>query len=161
MTQMYNYGFFIDDNHLNNFIHYLTQLYVDTPDEPSWSSISDNEISYLYAISSLTDKPALRHITTLQDLVDMMEHEAYFFDQQKVFVYELANNSLNRKINIDLKNGFPEVYTVVIKTMIDLLTNDYDVVMDKKFEMISFVRYQLERTREPITRNDYDYDFER
>lgn len=161
MTQMYDYGFFIHDNHLNNFTHLLTNLYDDSLDGSVWSSIPGNEIAYLYAATALMNEPIRENLTYFEDIIDYIDFESKYFRSEERYVYMLAKNSLQDQIIIDFQNEIPEDYTFVVKTMIDLLTNDFDLVMDKKFELISFVRYQMEIARAAVTRNDYDFELER
>ncbi len=161
MTKTYDYGFFIDNSHINTFTNFLTQLYDDNLDETSWSYIPGNEVAYLYAISAVLKESVNDPINTIQDVINMMDYQSSYFNREDAFIHRLATNCLMKQINIDLRDGLPEDYSIVIKTMIDLLTNEYDLVMDKKFEMIAYVRHQLDRTRETIGRVSHDYDLER
>ena len=161
MTQMYDYGFFIDNNHINTFTNFLTQLYDDNLEGSSWSYIPSNEVAYLYAISAILKENINDSINNFQDVINIMDYQSDYFSREDDFIHKLAVNCLMKQINIDIREGLPEEYSVVIKTMIDLLTNEYDLVMDKKFEMMSYVRYQLEKTRESFTRINYEYDLER
>lgn len=161
MTKMYDYGFFINNSHLNTFTNFLTQLYDDNLDGSSWSYIPSNEVAYLYAISAILKETINDPINTFQDVINIMDYKSNHFSREDHFIHKLALNCLMMQINIDIREGLPEEYSVVIKTMIDLLTNEYDLVMDKKFEMMSYVRYQLEKTRESLTRINYEYDLER
>lgn len=161
MTKMYDYGFFINNNHLNTFTNFLTQLYDDNLDGSSWSYIPSNEVAYLYAISAILKENINDSINNFQDVINIMDYQSDYFSREDDFIHKLAINCLMKQININIRDGLPEEYSVVIKTMFDLLTNEYDLVMDKKFEMMSYVRYQLERTRESFTSIDYEYDLER
>ena len=155
MTNIDRYGFFKDNEHIATFSNYVTRIYPDHFKEFDWRYIPANEVGYLFLVSYL-----FRNIRDINenDLFSFMrevERNLRLLNEREKLMYVYAQKCLENEINLYFDSDLEFEDKLLLKIMFDIMSSNYDLIMDKKFIMVSISKDYIESTRSQEVLEDY------
>ncbi len=155
MNNLDRYGLFKDNEHISTFSNYVSRIYPKHFKEFDWRYIPANEVGYLFLVAYL-----FRNIKDINE-IDMflfireVERNLSLLNEREKLMYIYAQKCLEYEINLNFDSDLEFDDKLLLKIMFDIMSSNYDLIMDKKFIMVSISKDYIESTRHQQIAEDY------
>ena len=152
MRQIDRVGFFRNQNHMHRFVEYLNFIYSENFKNFAINMLPSKEVSYIYSMSYLLDIDITNKYLNFSEFKYLCDLYNYKIDKQNSYLYEVVEKCLDGIISYDLER-FSERYDDIafIKNVTDVAMSDYDISIDKKFDIlytaINYIELSFEQSQ--------------
>ncbi len=155
MSNIDRYGFFKDNEHVDTFTNYVQRLYPNEFDNYDWRYLPSTEIGYLFLVAYLLRYSKGIEENDFKSFMKRVEMNIHLFNEREKQLYMYAQKCLEYEMSLDFGSDINFEDKLLLKIMFDIMSSNYDLIMDRKFITVQIAKDYIEATRSQVVVEDH------